>query len=662
MKNFTLAILLLCTAALGLQAQTTIYTQTFSSAAAFTNGWSSVDNTGTGAGVWSRVTTAGPLFTTRSNGYANFNSDAMGNDGKPEDASITSKAINCTGHDYVAIEFQSLFGQYNASEGKLFVSNDSINWTEVYSVNSSSPVNPEIIRLDITSVAAGNSTVYLRFNYTGNYDLSWSIDDIKVYEPATLDVAVNKIDNDRFVGLSDQTIIGTITNNGTTVLNSVTLSYTDNAGTPVSQTITGLSLALFQTYNFSLTNKVIMSTPSLHALIVTSSAPNGGTDLVSTNNSVSKEITALSAIPEKNVLFEEFTTCQCGWCPAGHYISSQIQATAPYFIPVNLHAGFGTDGMTTTEATLLANAFANGAPTATIDRVQYAGEEKVAISRNIWESKATERHAQITPATIDAVSTYEPTTRALSVTLTAKFYGPVNGNFRVNCYVIEDSVTGTGSGFDQHNYLSGQSAFASYPTYSKPDPIPGYQHRHVDRQVLGTNGWGSIGVVPSTTTDGGSYNKTYTTTLNSAWKAERCKLVALVHEYNASTNSGKNEVFNVVELPLGGSVTQTSTPSVYSGTNTGLGEVVNTLGQVSLYPNPVVDIATLEFNLTGESKIGYDVTDLLGQVIFSVPQINLSKGGFKSEINTSNFSNGLYLVSVKNNGKVAQTLKFTVSK
>ncbi len=662
MKNIKLTVFVLLATIATLHAQpTAFYTQVFQTFPPA--GWTNVDNTGNTAGTWKRVTTAGPLFTTRTNGYAIFDSDGLGDDGKPENASLTSAAINCSTRAHVALEFQSLFSQYANSSGKVLVSNDNTNWTEVYTVNSSSTANPEIIQLDISAVAALQATVYIRFTYEGDFDFFWAVDDIKMFEPDALDVAVLSVNNDRFVGLSDQTITGTIKNQGYNILDNVTLSYTDNGGNAVSQTLYNLNLGTFKTYDFALSNKIVMSTPLLHNVVVTAMAPNNGIDQDNTNNSQTKEITALSAIPEKNVLFEEFTTCQCGWCPAGHYIASQIEAGAPYMIPVNIHAGFGTDAMTTTEASAIAAAFANGAPTATVDRVLHKGEEKVAISRGIWEDKIVERHTQVSPATIDAVSTFDENSRMLNVTVTAKFYGEANGNFRVNCFILEDSVTGSGSGYNQGNYLSGTNGFQSYPTYSKPDPIPGYIHRHVERQALGGGAsggaWGTTGVVPSTTANEGVYSTTYSVTLNANWNASRCKLVAFVHEYNSNASSNQNQVFNVVTLPLNGSVSQTATPATYISS---VDQLNNPVANVTLYPNPATDAVTLEFNLSGDANLSYDITNLLGQVVYSVPQVELNKGGFRSVVNTTDYNNGIYLVSVKNNGRTVQTVKFVVSK
>lgn len=72
------------------------------------------------------------------------------------------------------------------------------------------------------------------------------------------------------------------------------------------------------------------------------------------------------------------------------------------------------------------------------------------------------------------------------------------------------------------------------------------------RKALGGS-WGSTGVIPATTADGAEYTKTLTYTIPAGNNADRCKIVAFVHEYNASPATGKNEVLNAVALPLDGS-------------------------------------------------------------------------------------------------------------
>jgi hypothetical protein len=305
--------------------------------------------------------------------------------------------------------------------------------------------------------------------------------------------------------------------------------------------------------------------------------------------------------------------------------------------------------------------------------VYFPGEDNVAIgvegmgtTSNTWKDKTVERESSIVPALVTASNVYNSGTRQLDVTVTAKFFSAVAGNFRVNCYIVEDSVTGTGSGYDQHSY------YHDSPTSLNPWlnvgttnlgsgtwSIAGFEHRHLVRKFMG-GAWGSTGVVPSTTSDGGEYSKTYASfTLPAGWNDSHVKLVAFVHEYNASAKSGKNEILNAVEMDLNGSATQNATPSTYVS---GINEIVNPVTNVSLFPNPASDVVTLGLNLSNEAGVAVEISNLLGQTVYTLPQTTLSKGGFKTAINTSTFENGIYFVTIKSNNKTAQTLKFVVSR
>ncbi len=180
MKKFTLSLSLIALVVTGLTAQTTIYSQNFSSTT-LPAGWQNVDNTPISAGTWTLKKISAHSFasTTAANGFMIFDSDALGNDNKGENADLISAAINCSSNANVALQFEHFFQQYAASTGTVFVSNDGINWAQVYTVSSTTS-NPATVVIDITPVAAYQTTVYLKFNWVGDYDYWWAVDDIKL--------------------------------------------------------------------------------------------------------------------------------------------------------------------------------------------------------------------------------------------------------------------------------------------------------------------------------------------------------------------------------------------------------------------------------------------------------------------------------------------------
>ena len=83
------------------------------------------------------------------------------------------------------------------------------------------------------------------------------------------------------------------------------------------------------------------------------------------------------------------------------------------------------------------------------------------------------------------------------------------------------------------------------------------------------------------------------------------------------------------------------------------------LNQVSLYPNPASTFFTLNNVAYGTS---INVIDVTGKVVASTSSATVMNSGDKSmTIETSNLSNGVYMIQLKNNGAVAHK-KLIVSK
>ncbi|MBK6398245.1 MAG: T9SS type A sorting domain-containing protein [Bacteroidetes bacterium] len=177
----------------------TIFSEDF--AAGLPATWVQNDSTGAGE-VWTYAHT-GPLndsillalkSTSAANGWMMFDDDGYGNNTDVASASLITPAIDCSSNTIVYLTLQEHFRQYNTGSGTIYVSNDSITWTAVHSAETglaqgettANPYNPYI---DISSIAANQANVYLKFTYRGNWDYYWQIDDIEVFEPSAVDVS-----------------------------------------------------------------------------------------------------------------------------------------------------------------------------------------------------------------------------------------------------------------------------------------------------------------------------------------------------------------------------------------------------------------------------------------------------------------------------------------
>jgi hypothetical protein len=659
MKNFTLVVALFATV-LSLPAQSVFYSQDFSGAT-LPSGWTNIDKTGNNptAGVWKRFNSSEFESTTYDNGYWVFLSDAQTDDGLPEDAELTSGAINCSAQSKVFLQAQHWFDTYFAnntnSRASILVSSDSTNWNEVYSTTATTD-NAEALAIDITTYAANQNKVYLRFKFTGSWDGLWAVDDISLINPPALDAAVEKVTIPLYIAPSSQVVSGTFSNQGSTTINQVQLAYTINGGTPVTETFNGLSVQPFQSQTFTFSAPATFTNVQSYTIAVTVSSPNGGTDLVSANNTKSANCVVLSHFPTRNVVLEEFTTAPCQFCPDAATRINQILSNNTGLIGVGLHDGFGTDAMTTPDHTTLADAYTDGAPAAMIDRVYYEEEGAVSVGfyndpYDKWQPFALARKAELTPVSIAATNVYNSGTRELTVDLAATFYSAISDDYRVNCYIVEDSVSGSGSGYNQSNASNGDN---TSEWYQKGNPIIGYKHRNVARYMFG-GAWGTASVVPATTTDGGVYNKQYTYTLPSGWNDSRIKLVVLVQHYNANDKFDR-QILNAMEFDLNSSG---NSGAVISSITEEKGTAI---GSANLYPNPANDFINIEYSLSTNADFSMEVYNLLGQPVKNFPVVNLGEGDYKTRINTDEFNNGVYFVVMKDSNKAVKTLKFVVNK
>ncbi|GAB4282266.1 MAG: hypothetical protein Kow0068_06910 [Marinilabiliales bacterium] len=182
------------------KANTVLLTQDFSSTTFPPTGWTSTVISGTlnwSRGVGSQTyATFSNVGTTADNGYAFVDSDGNGGAGGAENCVLTTPAINCTGYNYVYLKFNEFFYQYAASTADVEVSNNGSTWTVVHSAhtglgtNEATP-NPWKQDIDISSIAANQATVFVRFHWTGSYDYYWFIDDVEVYARADYDAALS---------------------------------------------------------------------------------------------------------------------------------------------------------------------------------------------------------------------------------------------------------------------------------------------------------------------------------------------------------------------------------------------------------------------------------------------------------------------------------------
>jgi hypothetical protein len=350
----------------------------------------------------------------------------------------TKQAKSYSGYDNAFLRFPVGMG-YSTSDNfsfKVEYSEDQTNWTLLKEYKSS--VSQVVVDL---KDLIGKTKVYFKFTLnaptpaTNNFIY---IDYIRWVEmlnnvDANLLVAAPSLEYQKIKQNID--VLAFLRNDGATLITSVEASYKlEGEATPRTQVFNNLNLEAFGTTILTFDQKITSATPKKLQVsdFKITKINNATSDAISSNNqfSTAQNVIFLSKIPTKKVLFEEFTTAACVHCPDGHVVADKMLASNPNVIPVNIHAGFGTDQMTTPQATVLAGRFAQGAPTSMIDRNFFSGEG-YAVGRGSWESRALSRSGLITPVSIDAKSVYNTTSKKLTLSVDVKVFTYLNSKFSV---------------------------------------------------------------------------------------------------------------------------------------------------------------------------------------------------------------------------------------
>jgi hypothetical protein len=243
----------------------------------------------------------------------------------------------------------------------------------------------------------------------------------------------------------------------------------------------------------------------------------------------------------------------------------------------------------------------------------------------------TERLGMVSPVEVRLINgSYNTSTRELTISVDAHWFGPASGDLRFNVYVIEDHVIGTGTGYNQVNYYN---TVSGHPYFGAGNPILNFDHRNVVRAMLG-GAWGTAGSMPSSVNDGDIVSYTYTTILDPSWDVAQIKLVGLAERYSADKLD--REIFNSVDAPLA------------LATGMAQGEVLGS----SIVPNPFSTSTHIRFEMMDADQANVQILDLQGRVVNTLFAGTMSAGVQDIVWNGTDaignyLANGVYLVRVQ---------------
>ncbi|MCF8295915.1 MAG: Omp28-related outer membrane protein [Saprospiraceae bacterium] len=223
----------------------------------------------------------------------------------------------------------------------------------------------------------------------------------------------------------------------------------------------------------------------------------------------------------RNVVLEEFTGINCGYCPDGHVRAKALSDANPgRVVIIAIHAGAytsGTPDFTNQWGMAIHDLGAQGGkPMGMVNRELYSGNTTLSMGRGDWAGAADViLNDGNSPVNIGMKSSASGNELTIDVELyyTADATGPQ----LLNVVFLESGVLG----------------------YQSNGPnSPNYEHNHILRDLL-TGQWG---IDITSTKEGDSFTKTFTYTVDPSWVLENCQIAAFV------TQSDHKKIFTGVEI------------------------------------------------------------------------------------------------------------------
>jgi thiol-disulfide isomerase/thioredoxin len=529
----------------------------------------------------------------------------------------------------VDVNFDSLgkFNLVNTTAGTLLTGSYTPNvWNKIaFNIDLSSNTWDFLIN-DVSMGKFQNSYRQIAsMNIYPTQNSSYFIDDVSysytAYTPTNLNAALTFIDKvaGKLVG---QTAVPEIEvkNLGNTAVTALSLEVTYN-GTTLTKNVSGLNLAKNASTKVLMDGSVSIVGGS-NVLKATLKTVNGVADDNAADDSKELLINPMTTAPGKYVVVEEATGTWCTWCPRGAvFLRKMDEKYGKLFIGIAVH---NNDPMMNDNYDNGLGTIISGYPSATVDR----GAD---IDPSAMETDIVARLQVAPKGGIKSGAIYNVASRELKVSLTTKFNVPVSGNYKVAFVLVEDSVRGTGTGWDQVNAYAGGSRGEMGGFEKLPNPVPGSMmvYDHVGR-IIYPNFKGLNNAYAATVNAGDSFTHNFTVGVDPTWKVEKLHVVGLLIDPSGRIDNGSNTKLN--DAIANGFVNGIAVTSLLG--------VKMEAGGLVVYPNPSKDMFTLSGDGLKDAQVSVYTLD--GKLV----QTEIVEG-VTATLDGSNWMPGVYVAVVK---------------
>jgi len=625
MKKILLSLAALC-AATGLmaQGQSVIYSENFDNGVPST--WTQTTNATDGGFLGGNSTSLSSQYFAFTNPGSNFvptNDDGCNCD-KSNEYLITD-VIDLSGYSVMHATFKSFYygaTYQGATEVAEFVysTNGGATWTSLGTLDAAGDWETQWI--DVTA-ACGNANVQFAFNYQdgGGWLYGLGIDDFAIFAPYNFDVAMESLNIPTTLGLNNApfTFEGTLRNYGGATITSATINYTINGGTPVTESLSGLSIAPYDTYTWTHTTAWNPSTTGTYSVDIYALPINGTFDQNTANDNLNVSLEVLTATADRVVLAEEFTSSTCGPCASFNPGYKQL---------LDANAANTENGRVTSVKYQMNWPSPGNDPAynqeAADRRVAYgiSGVPDVVYSgSNIPTSQANIDIVKDVPSLANLSAEWSATGNYIQCDATVNALADLGSNVVLHMAMIEKQI-------NHSIQTNGETVFY-----------------HVFRKFMD----GSNGHSMSNMTAG----NTYTHYANSTISVNAAPAQGSFDFWIGTSNM---DVIVWLQNTTTGEVLQ----SAYGKyTTSGINEMDDVARFIAVYPNPSNEVAGIELDLIDRSDVTLNLVNSLGQTVYTSSK-SLDAGIQKIEVSTASLSAGLYFINVNVDG-ISKTLRLNVA-
>ncbi len=230
---------------------------------------------------------------------------------------LVSPMCDLTGMTSVKLSFKHMYDWYANPAPKIGVATRSHNgtWTSVWEKSPTANIPAEQIEVIISNADVGQSEFQICFYLNGNmYNMDyWYLDNILLFNPLNLDGGLISLGATPTYFAEPVQVKGTIMNLGLTTITGAEIQYQVDNGPVLTTSVTGLSLATQDVYDFTC-DQLMTGSIGAHELTVWLNKVNDIADDNPANDTLRKTAYKICYVVPRKPLYEEFTSSTCAPC------------------------------------------------------------------------------------------------------------------------------------------------------------------------------------------------------------------------------------------------------------------------------------------------------------------------------------------------------------